>query len=73
MSVYPTKDSAQRPCAMQKAIPIVLILILLCIAPVSAITVTGMKYVGSIPAGGTDTFKMTVGIGPNDNPTDITD
>jgi hypothetical protein len=69
--VYTTEDSAKRLYAMLTARLIVLILVLLCIAPASAITATGLKYVGSIPAGGTDTFKMTVGSNLNDNPTDI--
>jgi hypothetical protein len=71
MIIYPMKNSIKRACTMTKVISIVSILILLCIVPVSAITVTGLKYVGSIPAGGTDTFGMTIGIGPNENPVDM--
>ena len=52
-------------------IPILLILILVGSAPVSALSVSGAKYMNSIPPGGTDTLKMTIGIGLNDDPTDV--
>ncbi len=52
-------------------IPVLLILMLACSAPVSAISVTGAKYMNSIPAGGTDIQKMTVGIGADEDPTDV--
>ena len=52
-------------------IPILLILILVGSAPVSAISVSGAKYMNSIPPGGTDNLKMTVGIGLDDDPTDV--
>ncbi|WP_292368852.1 hypothetical protein [Methanoregula sp. UBA64] len=39
--------------------------------PVPAMSGTGTKYVGSIAPGGTDTFRMSFGIGPNEDPSDI--
>jgi hypothetical protein len=53
-------------------IAVAVIMVILCIAPASALTLTGTKYMDSIPAGGTDTHKMTIGIGPTDNPGDFT-
>jgi hypothetical protein len=50
---------------------VLLILMLACSAPVSAISVTGAKYMNSIPPGGTDIQKMTVGIGADEDPTDV--
>jgi hypothetical protein len=50
---------------------IALCLLLVLPAAVSAIGVTGSKYVGSIQPGGTDIHNMTVTIGANDNPTDV--
>jgi len=52
-------------------IPALLILLLVGSAPVSAISVSGAKYMNSIPPGGTDIQKMTVGIGADDEPTDV--
>jgi len=44
---------------------------LVCAAPVSAIGVTGAKYMGSIPAGGTDTHIIMVRNGADEAPTDV--
>ena len=46
-------------------------LVLVCTVPVSAISILGSKYVAIIPAGGTGTFTMTVGIGSDENPADV--
>ena len=48
-----------------------LLLMVLCFTPVSAIGVTGAKYMGSITPGGTDIHTMTVSIGADQKPTDI--
>ena len=48
-----------------------LILILVGSAPVSALSVSGAKYMNSIPPGGTDIHKMIVGIGGDEDPTDV--
>lgn len=50
---------------------IAICLLLLIPVSVSAIGVTGSKYLGSIPPGGTDTHTITVDIGSDENPTDI--
>ncbi len=50
---------------------VALCLLLLLPATVSAIGVTGSKYMGSIKPGGTDIHTMTVSIGPDENPTDV--
>ncbi|MGA9086128.1 MAG: hypothetical protein WB284_05380 [Methanoregula sp.] len=50
---------------------ILIMLVILCTVPASAINILGTKYVGSIAPGGTDTFPMTIGLGPNENPSDI--
>jgi plastocyanin len=46
-------------------------LLLVLPAGVSAITVSGSKYMGSIAPGGTDIHTMTVGVGSGEDPTDI--
>jgi hypothetical protein len=46
--------------------------LLLCPLPASAIKVTGTKYVGSIAPGSSDVHTMTVSIGANDTPMDLT-
>ena len=56
---------------MTIVIPALLILMLAVSAPVSAISVSGAKYMNSIPPGGTDIQKMTVGVGAGDDPTDV--
>ena len=56
---------------MTIVIPALLILMLVGSAPVSAISVSGAKYMNSIPPGGTDIQKMTVGIGGDEDPTDV--
>jgi len=48
-----------------------LLLLAVCIAPAAAIGVTGAKYLGSIPPGGTDTHQMDINIGAGEDPTDI--
>ena len=50
---------------------VLLLLVVSCIAPVTAIGVSGAIYKGSIPPGGTDSFKMTVVNGAGENPVDI--
>jgi hypothetical protein len=47
------------------------LLMVWCLAPVSAIGVMGAKYMGSIAPGGTDIHTMTVSIGADEKPTDI--
>jgi hypothetical protein len=44
----------------------------LCPLPASAIKVTGTKYVGSIAPGSSDVHTMTVSIGANETPMDLT-
>lgn len=48
-----------------------LCLLLVLPAGVSAIAVSGSKYMDSITPGGTDTHTMTVSVGPEEDPTDI--
>ena len=50
---------------------IALCLLLVLPAGVSAIGVSGSKYMGSIAPGGTDIHTMTVSIGSGENPTDV--
>jgi len=50
---------------------VILCLLLVLPAGVSAISVSGSKYMGSIAAGGTDTHTMTVSIGSDEDPTDV--
>ena len=47
------------------------IVLILSAVPVSAISVSGAKYMGNISPGGTDVHTMTVGIGPGEDPTDV--
>ena len=53
------------------SISAVLILLLLCTAPVAAIGVSGAKYMGSIAPGGTDTHVVTIDIGAGEPATDV--
>jgi hypothetical protein len=50
---------------------LVILFLFLCIASVSAISVSGSKYSGSILPGGTDTHRIIVTIGPGETPTDV--
>jgi hypothetical protein len=50
---------------------ILMAVVLLCTVPASAITMTGTNYVGSIAPGGTAVFPMTIGLGTNENPSDL--
>ena len=50
---------------------ILMAVVLLCMVPASAIKMTGTKYVGSIAPGETTTFPMSIGIEPNENPSDM--
>jgi hypothetical protein len=61
----------QRSFTMAILILALLILVLPGSAPVSAISVTGAKYMNNIPPGGSDILKMTVGIGADEDPTDV--
>jgi hypothetical protein len=47
-----------------------LLLMVLCLSPVSAIDVAGAKYMGSIAPGGTDIHTITIGIGADQKPMD---
>jgi methionine-rich copper-binding protein CopC len=49
----------------------VLILCVMCAAPVSGIRVTGSKYMNSLSPGDTTIHKMTISTGPNDPPMDM--
>jgi len=48
-----------------------LLILAMGIAPSAAIGVSGAKYMGSIPAGGMDTHKITVSLGADEQPADI--
>jgi hypothetical protein len=61
----------QRSFTLAIIILALFILVLPGTAPVSAISVTGAKYMNTIPPGGTDILKMTVGIGADEDPTDV--
>ncbi|MCK9630760.1 MAG: hypothetical protein M0R30_03880 [Methanoregula sp.] len=50
---------------------VLLILITMCLPNVTAISVSGAKYMDSIKPGGTTTHTMTVSIGAGDDPADI--
>jgi hypothetical protein len=64
-------DTGDRLLKKRTVIAVTLIVILLCIVPVSAITVTGLKYMNSIPAGGTDTHEMTITLDPDATASDV--
>jgi hypothetical protein len=68
---YNMRAIFQRSFTMTIVIPALLILMLVGSAPVSAISVSGAKYMNSISPGGTDIQKMTVGIGGDEDPTDV--
>lgn len=51
---------------------LVLLLFMICITPVAAIGVTGAKYMGTIPAGGTDVHDMSVSLGAGEESADVT-
>src|SRR5674476_258224 len=61
----------QRSFTMVIFILALLIVVLPGSAPVSAISVTGAKYMNNIAPGGSDILKMTVGIGADEDPTDV--
>jgi hypothetical protein len=61
----------QKSFTMTIVIPALLFLMLVGSASVSALSVSGAKYMNSIPPGGTDIQKMTVGIGADEDPTDV--
>ncbi len=52
-------------------LPALVIVLILSAVPVTAISVSGAKYMGNITPGGTATHTMTVGIGPGEDPTDV--
>jgi len=45
---------------------------LLCILPVSAMSLSSTKYTGTIAAGETVTYPITIGLGTNENPVNFT-
>jgi hypothetical protein len=49
----------------------IMLMMVLCIVPVSGLSVSGAKYVGSISPGGTDTHIITITIGSGDSATDM--
>jgi len=53
-------------------IAIVLIVVILSIAPSSAISLSSTKFMESIPAGDSKQYDMTIGIGQNEKPVDMT-
>jgi hypothetical protein len=52
-------------------LPALVIILVLSVAPVSAISVSGAKYMGNISPGGTEVHTMTIGIGQDAEPTDV--
>lgn len=52
-------------------LPALVIVLMLAVVPVSAISVTGAKYLGNISPGETAVHTMTVGIGPDEGATDV--
>jgi hypothetical protein len=61
-----------QPYKLAKIIlPALVIILFLSVVPVSAISVSGAKYMGNISPGGTAVHTMTVGIGPAEDPTDV--
>jgi hypothetical protein len=56
---------------LMNGVLILMLVVLLCTVPASAITMTGTNYVGSIEPGGTAVLPMTIGIGSNEDPSDM--
>ncbi len=56
---------------MKIILPALVIVLMLSVVSVSAISVSGAKYMGNISPGETAVHKMTVGIGPGEDPTDV--
>ena len=52
-------------------LPVLVIVLMLSAMPVSAISVSGAKYLGNISPGGTAVHQITVGIGAEEDPTDV--
>jgi hypothetical protein len=52
-------------------LPALVIVLMLSAVPVTAISVSGAKYMGNISPGETAVHTMTVGIGPGEDPTDV--
>ena len=52
-------------------LPALVIVLILSAIPVSAISVSGAKYLGNISPGETAVHPMTVGIGADEDPTDV--
>lgn len=65
-------DRFRKSQTIKIVISALVILVLLSTATVSAISVSGAKYMGSIAPGGTDVHMITVGIKADDDPTDVT-
>ncbi|HXW98954.1 MAG TPA: hypothetical protein VEI51_04455 [Methanomicrobiales archaeon] len=68
------KRPSQVSGSIRRFLPAFLLLLALalCIPPAAAIGLSGAKYTGSIAPGGTDIHQMTISIGANENPTDVT-
>lgn len=60
-----------RYCTGKTLALVLLILIAMCIPPVTAIAVSGAKFMETVKPGSTVSFPMTVSIKANDDPTDI--
>ncbi len=65
------KEGSQQSVGRSGIIIISILLLVFCIAPTAAIGVSGAFYKGSIPAGGSDTLKMSISNGPDDKPMDV--
>lgn len=50
---------------------VLIVFVQLCFVPASALSTTATRYVESIAPGTTATFPITLGIGSNENPTDL--
>jgi hypothetical protein len=65
------KEYFQTYILAKMVLPALVIVLMLSAAHVSAIGVSGAKYMGNISPGGTGTHQITVGIGPDEDPTDV--
>ena len=59
------------PSLVWFALPAVVLVLLFCMAPVTALGVLGAKYTGSISPGGTDTHVLTIDLGSDESATDL--
>ena len=65
------KEYFQTDGLVRVLLPALIIVLMLSVLPVYGISVSGAKYLGNISPGGTAVHTMTIGIGSDEDPTDV--